>query len=353
MKRSTYLSLGLLLAVTIWMLSGVIVRAPEAAFSADELPKVRPAMKVSVLDVKAAEIDHEIIIQGELEPLRQVEIRAQTASRVVGLPVDKGEQVEGGTVLIQLAEEDRAVQLKHAEAEVSSQKHEVAAVRKLKQKGLQSETRAKAAEAALAAARAVLERARIELDYTDIKAPFAGVLEERHVELGSHVEKGDRVALMVDGSVLKAAGRVSQQSAGKLSLGQQIHVRLLDGREAEGRVTYISRLGDTGTHSFRIEAEVPNPGGQLNAGTSAEIRIVIGRESAHFLSPALLSLDVKGEVGVKVVNGNGVVEFYPVTLVRTGADGGWVSGLPARARVISQGQGFVSAGETVVPVPAS
>jgi len=48
-----------------------------------------------------------------------------------------------------------------------------------------------------------------------------------------------------------------------------------------------------------------------------------------------------------------VVDFYPVTLVRTEANGIWVSGLPERARVIGLGQGFVSAGESVVPVPAS
>ena len=182
---------------------------------------------------------------------------------------------------------------------------------------------------------------------------FAGILEERYVELGSHVEKGDPVALLVDQAVLKAVGRVSQQSAGRLSLGQQIQVQLLDGREAEGRVTYVSRLGDTETHSFRVEAEVPNPDGSLNAGASAEIRIAVGRETAHFLSPAVLSLDTKGEVGVKTVNADGVVDFYPVTLVRTGANGIWVSGLPEHARVISQGQGFVSVGEAVEAVPAS
>ncbi|MEN8801504.1 MAG: efflux RND transporter periplasmic adaptor subunit [Thiogranum sp.] len=353
MKRSTYLSLGLFLAVTLWMLSGAITSAPEAAFSKEESAAVPQAMKVRVLEVTAEEIDREIVIQGELEPLRQVEIKAQTASRVINLPVNRGDRVAAGSLLIQLAEEDRIAQLKRAEAEVSSQKHEVSAIRELKKKGLQSETRAIAADAALATAEALLERARIELGYTDIKAPFDGVMEERYVELGSHVEQGDRVALLVDGAVLKAVGRVSQQSAGKLSLGQQIDVQLLDGSEARGRVTYIASLGDSGTHSFRVEAEVPNPEGLLNAGTSAEIRIAIGRETAHFLSPAVLSLDAKGEVGVKVVNDDSVVDFYPVTLVRTEANGIWVSGLPERARVIGLGQGFVSAGESVVPVPAS
>lgn len=353
MKRSTYLSLGLLAAVTLWMLSGAVTHAPEAALSSDESRVPRPLMKVRVLDVKAEEISREIVVQGELEPLRQVEIRAQTTSMVISLPVNKGEQVAADTVLTQLEKEDRAVQLKRAEAEVSRQKHEVEAIRKLEKKGLQSENRAKTAEAALAAAEAELERAKVELGYTDIKTPFEGILEDRYVELGSHVEKGDRVALLVDETVLKAVGRVSQQSAGKLSLGQQIYVQFLDGREARGQVTYISRLGDTETHSFRMEAEVPNHEGLLSAGSSAEIRIAIGRETAHFLSAAMLSLDARGEVGVKTVNGDGVVDFYPVTLVRTEDSGIWVSGLPEHARVISQGQGFVSIGESVDAVPAS
>jgi len=53
------------------------------------------------------------------------------------------------------------------------------------------------------------------------------------------------------------------------------------------------------------------------------------------------------------VNDEGMVHFYPIDLVRTEANGVWISGLPAQVRVITQGQGFVNAGEPVIPVPAS
>ncbi len=350
MKSSIYLSLGLLASVVAWMLSGALANVSETESSVAETHNANTKMKVQVLDVMAQEITREVVVQGELEPLRQVQISAQTASRVIDLPVSKGKRVQTGTLLIQLADEDRTAQLKRAQAEVSNQQLEVAGARKLKKQGLQSENRLKAAEAALAAASANLSRAKLELDYTNIKAPFSGVLEERYVELGSHLQKGDEVARLVDDSILKAVARVSQQSAGKLSLGQTIKVRLLDGREAEGRVTYLSRVGDSETHSFRVEAEVPNPLGLLNAGVSAELRIAIGKETAHFLSPAALSLDDTGEVGVKTVSDEGVVGFYSITLVRTEPDGIWLSGLPRQVRVITQGQGFVNAGESVVPV---
>lgn len=353
MRISTYLSLGLTALAAAWLLSGVLVPSPEREPVPEASKRVIEKTKVTVLDIGAREITREIVLQGELEPRRQVEIRAQTASRVIGLPMAKGDRVTADAVLVELAAEDRDAQLARAQAEVRSKELEVDAARKLESRGLQAENRVKIAEAALAGARAELERARLELDYIRIEAPFAGVLERRYVELGSQVANGDSVALVVDDAVLKAVGRVSQQSAGKLRLGQRIHVKLLDGREATGSLTYIARVGDAETHSFRVEADVPNESGLLNAGVSAELRIAIGREAAHFVSPAVLALDDSGAIGVKTVTGDGVVEFHKVTLVRTAADGVWITGLPARARVINRGQGFVNTGETVVATPAT
>jgi multidrug efflux system membrane fusion protein len=343
----------LLLAVVLWMLSGAIAGVPESATQGGGNREIIQAMRVRVMDVTAEEVTRELVVQGELEPLRQVEIRAQTSSRVVGLPVKKGEWLKGGTTLVELAVEDRQAQYEKALAEVVNRKLEVTGARKLQKKGLQSETRLKAAEAALATAEADLKMARLELDYLHIKAPFDSLLEARYVELGSHLERGDPVALMVDDSVLKAVALVSQQSAGELKLGQSIQVRLLDASEVQGVVTYISRLGDDEIHSFRMEAEVPNPQGLLSAGVSAEIRIDIGREAAHFLSPAVLSLSEKGEVGVKSVDEDGRVHFHPIELLRSEAQGVWVTGLPTRAQVITQGQEFVIAGEKVIPVQAT
>ncbi|MEW8403740.1 MAG: efflux RND transporter periplasmic adaptor subunit [Candidatus Thiodiazotropha taylori] len=351
MKNSTYLSIGLLMLVVVWMLSGAMAKVNDPV--ATEKITSKQVMQVQVLDIKAEMIDREIVVQGELIPNRTIEVRAQTASKVAELPVAKGQRVDAENVIVELEAEDRHAQLKQAEAAVDHFKLEVAGARKLEQRGLQSENQLKSALASLAAAEADQKRARLELDYIRIKAPFSGILEERYVELGSHLEKGDKVALILDESVLKAVGLVSQQAAGKLAAGQLIKVRLLDGQEAEGHITYISQLGDSETHSFRVEAEIDNKQGRINAGVSAELRIVIGREQAHFVSPAVLALNDSGTVGIKSVDQAGLTAFHPIEFVRTEADGIWVSGLPESVRIISQGQGFVNAGETVIPVPAS
>ncbi len=77
------------------------------------------------------------------------------------------------------------------------------------------------------------------------------------------------------------------------------------------------------------------------------MRIPAETVPGHYVSPALLSLSSRDEIGVKSVDDDGNVVFHPVEVVRTGADGVWVTGLPTRVRVITVGQGFVREGDRV------
>ncbi|MDX1656831.1 MAG: efflux transporter periplasmic adaptor subunit, partial [Candidatus Competibacteraceae bacterium] len=105
--------------------------------------------------------------------------------------------------------------------------------------------------------------------------------------------------------------------------------------------------------TFRVELEIPNLDGKYAAGISAEIRIPLETVPAHLLSPALLSLDEQGILGVKTVDQQARVIFHPVGIVRTAPDGVWVAGLPQQVRIITVGQGFVQPGERVMAIAES
>jgi multidrug efflux system membrane fusion protein len=75
-----------------------------------------------------------------------------------------------------------------------------------------------------------------------------------------------------------------------------------------------------------------------------------GKTLAHKISPALLTLDPDGNIGIKIVNEFDEVEFFQIELARSDADGVWISGLPEAAHIIVVGQGYVSVGQTVEPV---
>jgi multidrug efflux system membrane fusion protein len=350
MNRSSYLAIFLLAILSIWMLSGALNEDQEQVEQSNAQAKGKQPMRVKVEDLYAKEITQEIVLQGTLEPLREVEIRSQLNTTVAHVVAIKGAVVEVGEPLVRLNIGHREALVKQAEADVTQFSLEVDAAKKLLGKGLNSETLLRSAEANLARAKAELEAAQIGLSFTKISAPFAGVWEERFVEKGSHVDVGQRIGRLVDNSIVKAVGFVSQQSVNELTMGQPVSVTLLDGRNASGILTYIANVGDEQTQSFRIEADIDNSTRALHAGASAEIRIETGSQLAHFVSPSAFSLGQDGKVGIKSVDKDGVVQFYPVELVRKDLDGVWVTGLPQTLTLITLGQGFVSTGELVTAV---
>ena len=117
------------------------------------------------------------------------------------------------------------------------------------------------------------------------------------------------------------------------------------------REPYFYAAADTRT--FLAEVEVANADGKVPAGISAQVRIPTGEVSAHFLSPAILSLGTDGTLGIKTVADGDTVVFTPITIVRAQTDGIWVTGLPDASRIITVGQGYVNDGEVVAPQPGT
>lgn len=348
MKSSILMSIALMLGVSLWMLSGAhsSVEVQEHTMPPKEEAQA-PRMKVEVSALIGNSVKKEIVIQGQLEPKRIVKLRAETEGLVDRLAVEKGSRVKQGELLFSIQMGDRQAQLKRAASELKAKELELKAMRKLKSKGLQAENQLKTAQANLDAAQAELKHIQWDIQRTQIRAPFSGMLESRRVEKGTLVQNGDEFGEIVDNSLLKAVGFVPQQSAQALQLKQNVDVVLLDGQIRPAYISYVSNVAESETRSFRIEAELTNLDYHLKAGVSVEMRIAVGFEDAHFISPALLTLDDIGRVGVKAVSKANEVEFYPVRLVKNEAKGVWVSGLPHKVNVISLGQNFVRVGELV------
>ena len=246
---------------------------------------------------------------------------------------------------------DRAEKLAEAEARVRQRQIEFDAARSLRQKGFRAETKLAEAAAELDAAIARAAQISIDVDRTEIGAPFAGVIETRDAELGDFVEPGDIIARVMDEDPYLVVGQVSELDVGLLEEGDAGVARLADGETVEGKVRYIGGIAETATRTFRVELEIPNRARALRGGVTAEIRIPVESAQAHFLSPALLTLDDEGALGVRIVNGDAVVEFKPVSVFASEPDGVWVTGLPPVATVITVGQEFVRRGQTVRPIP--
>lgn len=350
-KRPWLLAVAIALLLLLWLLSGSQFQARQAA-GADQ-PAAEPGLaKVEIQWLEASPMQRRSVVQGQIEPWRRVELRAQLSASVQRLDQDKGSRVEQGQLLLSLSPDDRPAQLARSEAEVRQRETDLNSAKRLHERKLFSANELLRLDSELAKARAELDSARLQLRNTQIVAPFAGVYDARQVELGDFVQPGQSLLTLVDISQLRVSAQIAQQQVGELRLGQPVRVQLLDGRELTGELHFIAAAADPGSRSFRVEVRVANPERLRLAGASATLHIHTGETLAHHLSPALLSLDQAGRHGVKWVNARQRVEFTPVQLLSVDNQGAWVSGLPPRIALITLGQGFVEPGQQVLGQPA-
>lgn len=352
--RKSHIAIAVLLVVVliIWLASGNTYRAeneaPEQAAAQDE---ARPT-KVETRLLKAQEYGPEQMSQGQLLPVREVEIRSQISAHIDERIVELGEFVTTGDLLFQLNQETRAAQLERAEADVKLRSAEVRAAERLFKDGLMSETEYLRLQSALAAAKADRELAALQQEYTYIRAPFNGIIDRLPVEEGDFVQVGQSLATLVDISTLELSAYIPQQRVHVLTPGLAVEATLLDGTQLPGRLTYVASRADSSTRSFRVEALIDNEGRRRIAGGSATLAIQLPLQLAHRLSPALLVLNDDGELGIKVVDSDKRVAFMPVTILGFDTSGVWVGGLPDEVELITLGGGFTQINELVDPVRA-
>ncbi len=354
MNRSILSAIAVIAILAAWMLSGgAKATTADGAGKGAATEGKKPAMKVSVRDSVALEMERTVRVKGQVEPLRSVILRAETDGRVELLPVRKGQRVNAGMVLMKLSLNDRNARLVEARAMVKQRRRDVEAARRLFKQKLKPENQLRAEEANLATARAGLERIRWEIGNTVIKAPFAGVLNERPVELGTFLQAGDRVGALVDDSVLLLTAQVPQLAALQLEPGREVTATLINGVKLRGTLSFISATAEPEIRSYRIESRVDNADHRPYSGLSATLSLPVGKTMAHKIPPSILGLDADGRLIVKGVGAGDTVTAHPVELLRRERDGMWVSGLPRRLRLITLGQEYLGVGDPVRPVPES
>ena len=273
--------------------------------------------------------------------------------RVVFIGAERGAALERGDVLLRLDERDRAARLAQAEALVKQREVEYEARARLESQSYVSEAQLQEAVALLESARAQLTRARLDLRYMTVRAPFAGALQERIVELGDFVSRGDPIATYVDNRTVVVSADLSEFDAGYVDVGDQAEAHLATGETVQGQIRYVAPVAEEATRTFRVELEVDNSDGALRIGGTAELRIPAETVLAHRISPSLLTLDDAGSIGVKIVDDEGRVEFVVADIALSTNDGVWLTGLPETATIITVGQGYVASGTVVDAVAES
>lgn len=354
MKKSVILALVIGVGAVLWIGSGFMdpeASEPEGQKPPASVAHLDKAPSVRVRSLQAEPHARTITLRGFTEPRRAVDLKSETFGTIEEILIPENSLVRQGELLARLDEAERDAQLREAKALLQQRQIEHEAARKLATKGYRSETERAASAASLEAAQARVEAAEIELSHADLRAPFGGFLERHLMEVGDYADRGDPIARLVELSPLRVVGHANESEVLALQLGLPGKARLTNGRVIPGRIAFLSQEADSETRTFRVELEIDNRDFSTPAGVTAEIAITLPPQPAHKVSPALLTLDRDGNLGIKIVDKDDIASFVPVQVIDDEADGIWLAGLPYAVKVITVGQEFATDGKAVRAIP--
>jgi multidrug efflux system membrane fusion protein len=352
--RSWFYSAGIALLITLWLVSGTFGNdGSEITVNTANTSVANPQNKVRVRTQSAETITRTIVVNGKTAPARVVNLGAETDGRIERVGADRGANVARGGMIVRMDLRDREARLAQAQATVRQREVEYEGRQKLQSESYVSEAQLQEAIALLEAAKTELTRAQLDLEYMAVRAPFDGALQARMVEVGDFVQRGDPIATFVDNRTIIVSASLSEFDARYVDVDDSASARLSTGEQVHGRIRYVAPVADDATRTFAVELEVDNQDGALRAGGTAELFIPAEVVNAHRVSPSLLTLDDAGNIGIKIINEAGAVEFIVADIALSSSDGVWISGLPDTATIITVGQGFVTSGSVVEAIPES
>ena len=326
----------------------------------------QPSVSLASEDVataRRAPIEESVPLTGDLRPIETVDVRARIEGDLTGVYVREGSHVREGQLLAQFEASEQESSRQSAIASRSAAQSALSTAewnleqgRELLKAGAIPERDVRAAEMAVAAARAQLaaadagvRAASSETGDTRVLAPTSGVLERRFIESGEHVARGAQLFTLVRTDALELAATVPARYASEVRTGQITRFNA-DGRTIEGRVVRVSPTIDPATRSITVYVQVANASGALKGGTFVSGRIV-GRSipQALVIPGAAVRQTEDGSPYVYAIEGETVAQ-KPVQIgVVDDATGivEIVSGLEEGARVIVGNVGTLGRGMKV------
>jgi RND family efflux transporter MFP subunit len=300
--------------------------------------------------VETATVSRETTFDGVVEAVNQSTVSAQTAGRVIEMPVDVGDEVEKGAVIVRFTDTEQkargaaAEQATHeARARLVEAEAEFKRVSEIYEKRLiaksqydRSRADLDAARARLKASEATLAEVREGLEHTVIRAPYAGIVVQRHVQIGETVTVGTPLMTGVSLEHLRVRVDVPQQHIGVLRRHHQARVLLPDGASVAAEGMRIPPNADPGTQSFRVLVTLPAGEYGVYPGVLLKVAFVTGSEE-RLLLPAQ-ALVRRGEIeGAYVIAADGTLSFRYLRTGTPASDGRIpvLAGLVAGERVAS------------------
>jgi membrane fusion protein (multidrug efflux system) len=244
------------------------------------------AVPVEVAALARGPIESVLRLSSNLEAEREVQVFAEAPRRVVRLLVEEGHPVRKGELLLQLQDEEQKGAVAKAEIALEESRRNFERTKELYEQKLVTEELFTQAGYTVRRNELALADARRELGYTQVRAPIAGVITERRVNLGDHVTVNQPLFRIVDFDSIVARIYVPEKDMVQLAKGQPARLRAdsLGGARFKGAIDRISPVVDPGTGTVKVTVATPRQEG-LRPGMYVEVELVTAVHDDALLVP--------------------------------------------------------------------
>ena len=264
--------------------------SPAELESEAEAPaRIEARVRVRVEAAREAALDGSFELTGMVEPQAQVVIKAETAGRVLTREIERGQRVEAGARLYTLDGSRARIELQRAKAQEHARETDLAQAERERARNTTLHAREGIADATLersvhanesAAAASKLaqigkQAAARGLRDAKLRAPFAGIVAEFHVELGDYLAPGSPVVTLVDLSRVRLRVGLTAAELELVEVGQELSVEFseLGGARFAGEVRSVSPLVDPRTGTYAAELWLDNPDERLRQGMLGRVEL--------------------------------------------------------------------------------
>ncbi len=211
-----------------------------------------------------------------IEAFAEADVIAKVAGEIRELHVEEGDTVRKGQVLATLDGDRLRLGLNESQARLRKMQRDFERNQELQRKGLISEGDFEKIQYDLEALQASFNLARLELDYTRIRAPIGGVVSERYIKLGNTVKISDPIFRVTGFDPLVAYLFVPEREFRRIAAGQVVHINVdaLADEPIVAAVTRISPIVDPNTGTFKITIEIRGTEQRIKPGMFARMSIV-------------------------------------------------------------------------------
>ena len=325
--------------------------------SADAEVKLGPdgkpieVMKVPVEVAKAARSEVTAAFQGtaNLVPEAEADVVTKTSGVVLKINVEEGDHVVAGQVLAQLDSDRQRLAVKQSEANLNKLENDFKRQQELIGRKLISQDVFDRSRYDLDTQRAAYDIAKLELSYTEIRAPIGGVVSKRMVKVGNLIQLNQPLFKIDDFDPLEAMINVPEREMRLIAADQpvQMLVDALPDAVFTGEVARVSPVVDATTGTFRVVAQFKDASGQLRSGMFGRVRIIYDQRADVLVVPRSALVGDDKDASVFVVEDDTAKRRK----VRLGyADGGKVEvteGIKDGEQVVTLGQAALRDGAKV------